>query len=83
MFGLPGYGDLTGSLPDGRRFDVVVSREGRPSDDVLFRLERLNEMGGVGLWTNSAAAFAAAAEAIASEGRRVAIDDAGICWAIP
>ena len=68
MFGKPGNSDLTGMLPDGRKLDVEVKREGfdpakargetaKRWDKQLARLQRTNAQGGVGFWTDDSAHF--------------------------
>lgn len=67
-FGRPGNSDLTGMLPDGRKLDVEVKREGwipakASGKDAarwarqLDRLQRTNAQGGVGFWTDDSAHF--------------------------
>ena len=67
-FGKPGNADLSGMLPDGRKLDIEVKREGfDPSklsgkarehfDRQLARLRKTNENGGVGLWVDDAEEF--------------------------
>jgi hypothetical protein len=67
-FGKPGNSDITGTLPDGRRLDIEVKREGfDPSkltgkkrehfDRQFARLRKTNENGGVGLWVDDAEEF--------------------------
>lgn len=68
VFGRPGNSDLSGMLPDGRKLDVEVKREGwRPErvrgeaarrwDRQLARLQKTNAQGGVGFWTDDAGEF--------------------------
>lgn len=68
MFGRRGNSDLTGMLPDGRRLDVEVKREGWDPAKArgatadrwalqLARLQRTNAQGGVGFWVDDAAEF--------------------------
>lgn len=64
-FGRPGNSDISGILPDGRKLDIEVKREGfDPSklrgeklehfERQLARLRRTNEQGGVGFWVDDA-----------------------------
>jgi len=70
MFGQAGNSDLTGMLSDGRRLDVEVKREGwLPSKargetakrwaKQLARLQKTNELGGIGFWTDDSEHFLA------------------------
>jgi hypothetical protein len=67
-FGKPGNADISGMLPDGRKLDIEIKREGfDPSklrgakrehfERQLSRLRKTNENGGVGLWTDDAEEF--------------------------
>jgi hypothetical protein len=64
-FGRPGAADVSGQLPDGRKLDIEVKREGFDPNKLrgekrehferqLARLRRTNEQGGVGFWTDDA-----------------------------
>lgn len=64
-FGTPGNSDISGMLPDGRKLDIEVKREGfDPSklrgekrehfERQLSRLRKTNEQGGVGFWVDDA-----------------------------
>jgi len=68
MFGQAGNSDLSGMLSDGRRLDVEVKREGwLPSKargetakrwaKQLARLQKTNELGGVGFWVSDSLEF--------------------------
>lgn len=65
-FGRPGNSDLTGTLPDGRRLDLEIKREGFDPTKLrgaklahfgrqLERLKKTNDLGGVAFWTDDAA----------------------------
>ncbi len=64
-FGRPGNADVSGMLPDGRKLDVEVKREGfNPRtlrgekrahwERQKARLDRTNAQGGVGFWCDDA-----------------------------
>lgn len=64
-FGTPGNADISGQLPDGRKLDIEVKREGfdpnklrgakrEHFDRQLARLQKTNAGGGVGFWTDDA-----------------------------
>jgi hypothetical protein len=65
-FGTPGNSDLTGLLPDGRKLDIEVKREGFDPSKLKgekaehfarqsARLNKTNALGGVGFWVDDAA----------------------------
>jgi hypothetical protein len=65
MFGQAGNSDISGILPDGRRLDIEVKREGFQPNKLrgekrehferqLERLRKTNAAGGIGFWTDDA-----------------------------
>lgn len=84
-YGDPGDSDLTGTwgLPgrwQGRRIDVEVKAPGkRPTPEQLAKLRRLNDEGGIGIWTDSPEHFEKAIRRL-KEGWRVIIDEEGNPW---
>lgn len=53
--GIVGQGDITGVLPDGRRLEIAClkPRQGNPGDRRMSFLNKINKLGGVGIYVNS------------------------------
>jgi hypothetical protein len=52
-YGAVGAGDLRGTLKDGRTIEVEAKATGElPTEAQMARVNRLNELGGVGIWTD-------------------------------
>jgi hypothetical protein len=80
--GQPGDSDISGMLPDGRKFDCEIKRPGnRPTQEQYARLHKTNAGNGVGLWVDNVDSLITHMPKILA-GARVEIDDDGECWIV-